>query len=106
MDNTHQSHEISYNAFAYESITVSSTAQKFTKATYDTDEDPQRARKALVTVETAAIRYRVDGTDPTSSEGHKLGVGDVLTILGYGNIKRFRAIRVSSDATIKVTYER
>ena len=38
-------------------------------------------RRALMTVEDATIRWRADGTDPTSSEGHELADTDILTLV-------------------------
>lgn len=109
MNHTHHSHEIDYNGFAYEAITVSSAVKTLTEATYNpatSNEDSPRAKRALITVETDQIRYTYNGTTPTSSIGHLLSAGDVLSLNGYGNIKRFKAIRVTTDASIKVTYER
>lgn len=83
-----------YDITAYEAITVSNTAIGFTSVAYN---------YALVTVETDSIRFRVDGTDPTSSEGHKLDPGDTVELLGGNAILYFRAIRTSSDATIRVS---
>ena len=88
--------------FGYESISVAGTATGFTAATRINSRN-EAATRALVTVETAQIRYRVDGTDPTSSEGHLLYVGDILILTG-DEIRTFSAIRVSSSATIKCTY--
>jgi len=91
-------------AFNYESITVSNSAVGFTSSKYKTS--VHSAQRAFVTVENAQIRYRYDGTNPTTSEGHLLSPGDVLIIEGYDNIKNFKAIRIgSNDATLRVTYE-
>lgn len=106
MNHTHHSHEIAFEGFAYEAVTVSNSAIGLTKATYDPGQEHQKAIRALITVETANMRYTYDGTTPTSTVGHLVGNGDVVTLNGYGNIKRFKAIRTDSDASIKVTYER
>lgn len=99
--------EASLDGFAHESITVSSVAKKLTFATFSPAPTTGRtAERALITTETDAIRYTYDGTTPTSSVGHLLPSGTVMVLAGYGNISRFQAIRVTTDATIKVSYER
>lgn len=106
-NNTYQPHEAVYNGFAYESVTVANTAQLLTLATYRPNRDDSAAKRAVITCETAQIRYRYDGTDPTSSEGHILNSNDVLTLVGAGNIEKFRAIRTgATSGVLKVTYER
>lgn len=91
-------------AYGTESITVSSTAIGFTAATIN----PQRRikpDKAVFTVETAAIRFTVDGSTPTSTVGFLAQIGDIVTINGEHDIKKFRAIRTdSTDATIQPIY--
>jgi len=82
----------------YESLTVSSTAVALTEA------KAQLAQEAIVSVETDQVRYRLDGTAPTSSEGHLLEAGDYLVLRGYGQVNSFQAIRVTTDATLRVTY--
>lgn len=96
------------DAFAYEALTISSTAVALTAATYA----PSGAREALValiTVEANTIRYRQDGTAPTATEGHQRISGNESVVLIYGrqNIRNFRAIRQDvADATIRITYFR
>ena len=82
----------------YESITVSTVAKNITATLIDQHHD-----WALVTVETAPVRFRLDGTAPTTSEGHLLNVGDVLE-LRDGELSGFGVIRSSgTDAVIKVS---
>ena len=83
---------------AYESISVSSTAVILTVATYG-------ARPhAFITVETAPIRFRLDGTAPTASEGHLADPGDIIHLHNHDQLEDFQAIRTSSDAVIKCAY--
>lgn len=57
---------------------------------------------ALISVEAAGVRWRDDGTDPTSSVGNPVSAGAALC---YGNeIGKFRVIGQTSGATINVTY--
>lgn len=68
------------------------------------------ARCALITVdgdvETNDIRWTCDGTAPVAATtGHLLQAGDVLTLYGYGNILKFRAIREGgTNGTLQVTF--
>lgn len=93
----------SQQAFAYEAITVSSTAIGPTLTTIFPS-GKQAASEAFITVETNPVRWRADGTDPTSSEGHLLQAGDSLSIFGTVNLKNLKFIRTGSDATLRVTY--
>lgn len=96
----------STTGFAYEAITVAAVAIGFTASTRSPSNDPAAVR-AVCTLETAQIRYRYDGTDPTAAEGHLLNPGDVLVLEGAESLSRFRAIRTgASSGTLRVTYER
>ena len=98
--------ESAATAFAFESITVADSAIGCTAATVSPAGAPGSVR-AVMTLETAQVRYRYDGTNPTSSEGHLLEIGETLVLEGAANIDRFRAIRTgSTSGVLKVTYER
>jgi hypothetical protein len=68
------------------------------------------ADEVVVTVETADIRWTMDGTVPTVTAGTGLGhiasAGDVITITGHEQIKAFRAINAvdASGANLRVTF--
>jgi len=90
---------VQWKAFDYESVDVEDSAIGLTSGTYDD------AIRAEMTLETAQIRYRVDGTDPTSSEGHPVYVGDVIILNSATQIAGFKAIRTgSTSGVLKVTY--
>lgn len=61
---------------------------------------------AIITVEGNSIRYRLDGTDPTASEGHLADVGDVIELYSRGNLQNFKFISTdaATTAVIKVSY--
>jgi hypothetical protein len=96
----------------FETITVSTAAIGFTS----TNIYSYSVTTATCTLETAQIRFRTDGTDPTSAIGHILEVGQSLCI-GYctGKIgvisnlvalNQFRAIRTGTvDGVLRCTYE-
>jgi hypothetical protein len=101
-----------FQPYAYESVTVADTAKELTAATYAEKKEvinnaARGAVRAIITVETAQLRYRYDGSDPTSSEGHILNINDVLVLVGTDAIEQFRGIRTGgTSAVLKVTYER
>ncbi|MCK5225164.1 MAG: hypothetical protein KAQ89_00445 [Planctomycetes bacterium] len=86
-------------ASGYESVTVADSAVGLTSGTYG------NATKAEITLETAQIRVRKDGTNPTSSEGHLVEVGDTVTLSSAADIATFKAIRTgATSGVLKVTY--
>lgn len=87
------------DAYAYESVTVADSAIGLTSNTYDD------SIKAELTLETAQIRVRKDGTDPTSDEGHLVEVGDTIVLNSAADLATFKAIRTgSTSGVLKVTY--
>jgi hypothetical protein len=92
-------------AMSYESITVANTAVGFTATTLRPNPSglPQ-AMQCGGRLETAQIRYRYDGSAPTSSEGELLEVGDRITISGNENLRKFLAIRTGgTSGVLKMT---
>ena len=61
-------------------------------------------KRVVCTVETASIRFRCDGVDPTSSVGHLMTTGDVFSI-NSEDVGRFKAIKVSAAGNIAASYE-
>lgn len=85
--------------FAYEDVTVGSTAVTLTAATYGA------ADYASMLVEGGPIRFRLDSGTPTASVGDLLNVGDRLVLESDSEIQGFKAIRVDgSSATLRVNY--
>ena len=101
-----------FQPYDYESVTVADTAIGLTAAKYkdagSIDSNSQRgASRVVITVETAGLRYRYDGTDPTAAEGHILNANDVIVLVGPDAIRMFRGIRTTgTSAVLKCTYER
>ena len=89
----------STDATAYESVTITNSATALTAGTYGA------ATHAVITAETAPMRFRIDGTAPTASEGHLLNPGDTVTLTSAADIAAFRGIRTgATSGVIKVTY--
>ncbi len=69
-----------------------------------------QARAALISVETADIRFTIDGTTPTitagTGAGHLLSSGASFIIYGEKNVANFLCINAvaSSGAKVKCTY--
>lgn len=82
---------------AYEQITVSTTKKTLTV--------PAGAVRALIGVEGQSVRYRFDGTDPTSSVGFLAKADKTFEVYGSAALKAFTAIRVDgSDSVLSVQY--
>jgi hypothetical protein len=91
--------EIGLTPFAYESVTIADSAIGLTSATY------KAATRAEMTLETAQIRIRSDGTAPTASEGRPVGVGDDIILKSAGQIAAFEAIRTGGvSGVLKIEY--
>lgn len=61
---------------------------------------PARARVAHCRLETAQIRFTLDGTAPTSTTGQILEVGETLELEGRDEITGFKAIRTGSTSGV------
>ena len=93
------------NVLYFESVTVADSSIGLNM--------PNGAKGALLTLETAQIRWRADGTAPTSAVGHLMEVGDTLNFTSWevpsANWKSvLRAIRfirtTATSGVLRVTY--
>lgn len=94
-----------------EVITVADTAIGFTASIYQQN----AVNMVTCSAETAQMRFRVDGTDPSSTVGHLLEVGQWICIgnctglagsPAFQQIASFKAIRTGgSSGTLFCTYE-
>ncbi len=85
--------------YAFEQVTVADTAKTLTAATYGL------TKRAVITVETAQIRFRTDGTAPTAAVGHLLDAGDTVILESAEDIANFKAIRTGTvSAVINASY--
>lgn len=58
-----------------------------------------------MTLETAQIRFTIDGTAPTTSVGHLLNPGEMLKLDSLADITAFRAIRTgATSGSLRCTY--
>ena len=89
---------LSKDADKWEKITVGNSAVGLTSSTYGSN------TFAVITVEDNTIRFRIDGTNPTTANGHIAYPGDVIELNSAADIAAFKAIRISADAVIQATY--
>lgn len=81
----------------FETVTVADSAIGFSATTI------RPASGTVMTVctgklETATIRYRVDGTAPTATVGALVDIGDIVTIRGLAYLTEFRGIRTGGTS--------
>jgi len=98
-------------AYAFETLTVDTSTRTLTSAYLTRLSSPGPSinpdTSAFMTVETATLRWTINGSSPTSTSGHKATDGDTISITGYDNLRNFRFLKVSgSDGSLQVTYER
>ena len=94
-----QDTDVGIIAFDFEPITVSTTAVELTATKYAS------AVRATITIETAKVRVRFDGTSPTSSVGHVVDTNSVINLEGTKQISLFKVIREGdTDATLSASY--
>lgn len=97
------------NAVDFEDISVAGTAVGITTSKLKRGGGPELSpvtvRAALITCNTNAIRFRIDGAaDPTASLGHRLAPGQELVLMGSANIARLRMIQESAGSNVSVTF--
>jgi len=96
-----------YISGGYEALAVD-TAVGFTSTKIlptSGDFQGQPCQEVFCTLETDQIRFTLDGTTPTSLIGHLLEVGQNPTLKNPSDIKNFKAIKVTSAASLKCTFK-
>lgn len=96
------------DAYAFENLTVSSTAKGLTAAKLTPTTTALVGKKACritVSCETNPVRFCFDGTTPTTSLGHLLAVGERATFEGTANLSNLKFIATGSDSSLMITYE-
>ena len=103
--------------FNGETLTVTNVSTGLTSSVYNptiagSPSSQTRADYAYITVETDAIRWwPCTGTNctvgaPTTTTGHLQPSGTSFTVWGFANIQNLRMIRVTTNATLQVSYYR
>lgn len=95
----------SLTPFAFEEISVSTTAIGFTSGTaFPLGE--KGADYVVFDIEDDAIRVRDDGLAPTATVGSLLPVNTTWEVCGESAIRKTRFIRVTTDADVNVRFYR
>lgn len=63
---------------------------------------PANTKSALIQAESQYIRWRDDGTNPTTSVGMVLAAGESLFFTG--SLSAFRAIEITASAKLNISY--
>lgn len=93
------------DSIGFEEVSVSSGVASLNPAVYNPAGGTPVA-KAFITAEGGAMRYRIDGADPTDTTGHPLLDSDFLELKSIYLIRKFRAIQQSATpGKLSVTYE-
>ena len=84
-------------AFGHQKLAVDATVRSLTV--------PNDVNFSQIKVETAAIRYRIDGTDPATAVGVLVSAGDAFTVYGADTLAQIKMVEATStDAVINVSY--
>ena len=99
--------EVDLHCGEYEAITVSNSPIGFSESKYNPTTGQSansNAKKIFCRVENSPIRFTLDGTTPTDTIGMLLDIGETLELRNLQQIKRFWAIKISNNASLKVFY--
>ncbi len=92
----------------YEAVTVGAAAAGLSAVKIKPVSGPYArmlARAALLSLEGGDLRFRIDGGDPSLSEGHYFTSGDALVLTGTQTLQKFKALRTGeTSGNLKVTY--
>ena len=78
---------------------ITTTLEKPTSGTYA----GKCAVAAMITVEVAPVRFRIDGENATTTSGHKVNAGEDITIVGGENVINFTVCDISDASDVMVT---
>lgn len=90
------------SCLGYQQITSLSAAAGLTVPEVDKNGMACKPSFALITPETQAVRWRDDGTNPTSTVGMPLAVG--VTLEYDGDLSKIRFIEQAASAKINISY--
>jgi hypothetical protein len=90
------------SCIGYQQITSLSGAVSLTVPTRDANGLSAKPTLAIITPEGAGVRWRDDGTDPTTTVGMPLASG--VTLQYDGDLSRIRFIQSTAGAILNVSY--
>lgn len=77
------------NIIGFEQVSVGTTATGLTTTRASSGLRPNAAE---IVVQDAAIRYRLDGTDPNATVGTPVEAGGTIVLVDHGEMENFSAI--------------
>lgn len=90
-----------HNAQAFEQLAPAGTALGITEAIRAPG--GVACTWARFSVETQAVRYRIDGGLPTTTVGHPVATGVTIDIYGEANVRNLRIIAQTGTSKVEVT---
>ena len=88
----------------FETLTFASTPASTAISAAIKTQGTIKAKSALVTVETQAIRFTLNGSAASATNGHKLSADQSMWIEGFQNVDGFRCISLTDNtAVVKIT---
>ena len=90
------------SCIGYQQITSLSASSALTVPTMDKNGSKQQPTVAIIIPETQAVRWRDDGTDPTSTVGMPLAAGVALQY--DGDLSKIRFIESTAGAKLNISY--
>ena len=90
------------SCIGYQQITSLSASSALTVPTMDKNGNKQQPTIAIIIPETQAVRWRDDGTDPTSAVGMPLAAGVALQY--DGDLTKIRFIESTAGAKLNISY--
>lgn len=91
-------------AYAFNDDSVGATARTMLNFGF-TDAELEKADFCYISVDGANVRFRYDGTAPTTSVGHYLANGERWVMYGQQNIAALQFIAISGTAYVAITLE-
>mgnify|MGYP001580897717 CR=1 FL=1 len=85
-------------------VTIDTTVRRLAIGNVRGTAAQSMAEEALITSNTVTMRWRDDGTDPTSTAGHRAFANTIIHLINRNRIDAFRYVR-DSTATANGTLE-
>lgn len=91
-----------WSYLGFEQITVTNTAGGIglTAASINAGSAHPAATRASCRLETAEIRYTIDGTTVTTTVGTIMSINDIVVLTGNDVLQNFRAIRTGGSSGV------
>lgn len=86
----------------YQQVNAAGTAAAFSLSLPGATNNGATPRFAVIQAETQGLRYRDDGTDPTTAVGMLIPAGDSIEY--FGPLSKLRLINATAGAIANVSY--